>query len=200
MGFWPFKSNFTLIAENTTKYYLELQSRYENRFTDNTSLLATTGVLDAQNYIFTSLPTITIEMLLILARESTTDDESHTPIREQILFEKNMQQYHDGKISSANFLSGHTTENSSTERDEVTDALFDFVFGLEIFIFHADSPNLAPSMIIETCNSKYKTIEKAIAQTINKHKVGTGIYAKATTNFMESPKFQAIRQTLGIIS
>ena len=32
MGFWPFKSNFTLIAENTTKYYLELIRNYSNRF------------------------------------------------------------------------------------------------------------------------------------------------------------------------
>ena len=35
-----FKSNFTKIAENTTKYYLELKNRYYNKFENEISLLA----------------------------------------------------------------------------------------------------------------------------------------------------------------
>ena len=46
------ESNFTLIAEITTKYYLELTKKYKNRFNDEISLLATAGILDAQHYIF----------------------------------------------------------------------------------------------------------------------------------------------------
>ncbi|MBU4293915.1 MAG: zinc ribbon domain-containing protein [Actinobacteria bacterium] len=46
------ESNFTLIAENTTKYYLELTKNYKNRFNNEVFLLATAGILDAQFYIF----------------------------------------------------------------------------------------------------------------------------------------------------
>ncbi|MBA7635325.1 hypothetical protein ES703_42926 [subsurface metagenome] len=46
------ESNFTLIAENTTKYYLELTKNYKNRFNNEASLLATAGILDAQFYVF----------------------------------------------------------------------------------------------------------------------------------------------------
>lgn len=48
----PVTDNFTLIATNTTKYYLELTRDYSDRFSDEASLLATAGVLDAQNYVF----------------------------------------------------------------------------------------------------------------------------------------------------
>jgi len=46
------ESNSTLIAENTTKYYLELTKNYKNRFNNEVFLLATAGILDAQFYIF----------------------------------------------------------------------------------------------------------------------------------------------------
>jgi len=46
------ESNYTFIAENTTKYYLELARNYGGRFNDESSLLATAGILDAQYYIF----------------------------------------------------------------------------------------------------------------------------------------------------
>ena len=48
MSIWPFKSNFSLVAENTTKYYMELKTRFKGRFPDDASLLATAGILDAQ--------------------------------------------------------------------------------------------------------------------------------------------------------
>lgn len=44
-------SNFELIAENTTKFYMELSSEHAHRFTSEASLLATAGVLDAIRYI-----------------------------------------------------------------------------------------------------------------------------------------------------
>jgi RNAse (barnase) inhibitor barstar len=46
------ESNFTLIAEITTKFYLELEKEYKSFFTDQVSLLATAGVLDAQWDVF----------------------------------------------------------------------------------------------------------------------------------------------------
>ena len=46
MGFLnPFKSNYTLIAENTTKYYVELTKNHKDRFSDEASLLATAGAI-----------------------------------------------------------------------------------------------------------------------------------------------------------
>ena len=53
--FNPFKSNFVRIAENTTKYYLELTRNYSNRFDDKVALLTTAGVLvKANNGIFSA--------------------------------------------------------------------------------------------------------------------------------------------------
>ena len=45
------ENNYVLIAVNTTKYYLELARGYHDRFKSEASLLATSGVLDAQYYI-----------------------------------------------------------------------------------------------------------------------------------------------------
>ena len=39
MGICPFKTNFSVIAENTTKYYMELKNSYKGRFPDDASLL-----------------------------------------------------------------------------------------------------------------------------------------------------------------
>jgi len=195
MGF--FKGNFTLIAENTTKTYLELKNRYSNSFDTDYSLLAVAGILDAQNYIFTSSPTIDAEEVFRLAKDSVTPDTPHTSLKAQIVFEKQMREYKDGKLSKADFLSGDEN-NSEKEISEVDNILFNFIFGLELLIFRADSPKLSPALIEEACRDKYKTIEKAIVHTMNKHKIGQGLIARATTSFMESPKFQPIRQQLGI--
>lgn len=48
------ESNFTLIATVTTKYYLELKTNYASAFPDETSLLAMSGILDANMYILVS--------------------------------------------------------------------------------------------------------------------------------------------------
>jgi len=45
------ESNFTFIAENTTKFYLELERKYKEIFKDTTSLFAVAGILDAAGYI-----------------------------------------------------------------------------------------------------------------------------------------------------
>ena len=44
--------HFTLVAANTTKYYLELTRNYHNRFNDEVTLLAAAGLLDAQVHLY----------------------------------------------------------------------------------------------------------------------------------------------------
>ena len=46
------ESNFTLIASMTTKYYMELKKTYGTSFPDETSLLAMSGIIDANVYVF----------------------------------------------------------------------------------------------------------------------------------------------------
>jgi len=199
MVFWPFKSNFTFIAENTTKFYLELEKCYKAKFVDRASLLATAGVLDAYYYIFKAKnPQITIEDIVELARDSSIHDEDHPPMRKLISFQKRFTNYKRGKASAIDMIVGDDEEKSSAEINELTDDLFDFVYKLEMTIFMADNPRISPSRIEESCQNKYKTIEKAIIQTIRKHKVGKGKFAKTTTMLMESPRLLNTRQQLGI--
>ena len=197
MGF--FKSNFTLIAENTTKYYLELKNRYSNSFENDISLLAIAGILDAQNYIFTSPPTIDTNEIFELANDSITNDAPLTSIKSiksLINFEKMTRHSKSGNLSLRDFLS--EDEESENETSETINILFTFIFGLEVMIFKADSPNISPSMLERACRDKYKTIEKAIISTIEKYKVGSGLIAKATTNFMEHPKSGPFRHQCGL--
>ena len=81
MSVWPFKTNFSLIAENTTKFYMELTTRYRERFPDDAALLTTAGILDARNYVFSSPPQIEITDIIELARKCTAKGENYTPIR-----------------------------------------------------------------------------------------------------------------------
>ena len=80
-----------------------------------------------------------------------------------------------------------------------TDEVFDFVFGLELLLFKVDNKLFSPPDIEEACRRKYKTIEKAIAQTMKKYKVGQGIIARATTAFMENASLESLRNSLGIL-
>ena len=64
------ESNFTLIAENTTKYYLELTKNYKNRFNNETSLLAAAGILDAQSYVIEK--TISPSEIIDIAQETVS--------------------------------------------------------------------------------------------------------------------------------
>jgi len=44
--------NYILITKNISKYYMELINNYRDKFEDQITLLLTTGILDAQQYIF----------------------------------------------------------------------------------------------------------------------------------------------------
>ena len=195
MSFWPLKTNFSLIAENTTKYYMELKGRYKERFADDASLLAAAGVLDAQNDIFPSPPKIDITDVMELARKCTAKDEDYIPMRKLIQYSDNTRRYRDHKSSSGDLLSFEYSEGPP----ECTDEVFDFVFGLELLLFEVDNKRFSPQAIEEACRSKYKTIEKAITQTMKKYKVGQGILARATTAFMENSSLEPLRNRLGIL-
>jgi hypothetical protein len=195
MSFWPLKTNFSLIAENTTKYYMELKGRYKERFADDASLLAAAGVLDAQNYIFPSPPKIDITDVMELARKCTAKDEDYIPMRKLIQYSDNTRRYRDHKSSIADLLSFEYSEGPP----ECTDEVFDFVFGLELLLFEVDNKRFSPQAIEEACRSKYKTIEKAITQTMKKYKVGQGILARATTAFIENSSLEPLRNRLGIL-
>jgi len=195
MSIWPFKTNFSLIAENTTKYYMELTTRYKERFPDDASLLATAGILDAQNYIFPPSPKIDITDVIELARRCTLKGEDYIPIRKLIRYYYNRQRYHDYKSYLLDLLSSE----DSIEPPECTDEVFDFVFGLEVLLFKVDNKLFSPPDIEEACRSKCKTIEKAITRTMKKYKVGQGILARATKGFMEDSSLEPLRNRLGIL-
>ncbi len=44
--------NYILVTKNISKYYMELINNYKDKFKDEITLLLTTGILDAQQYIF----------------------------------------------------------------------------------------------------------------------------------------------------
>lgn len=65
------ENNFTLIAENTTKYYLELNYSHKNRISNDITLLAVAGVLDAQYYIFVDR-SISIPEIINMAKKAVS--------------------------------------------------------------------------------------------------------------------------------
>ena len=68
------ENNSTFIAENTTKYYLELSRNYGGRFNDESSLLATAGILDARVYIFIE-QSIQPSEIIKLAKKSISSND-----------------------------------------------------------------------------------------------------------------------------
>ena len=194
MSIWPFKTNFSLIAENTTRFYMELTTRYKERFPDDASLLATAGILDARNYVFSSPPQIEITDIIELERKCTAKGEDYIPIRKSIQYSDNIQRYRDHKSSVADLLSFEY----SNGLPECTDEVFDFVFSLELLIFKADS-KFSPFDIEEACRTKHKTIEKAITGTMKKYHIGKGVFALATTTFMEDISQESLRDRLGVL-
>jgi hypothetical protein len=188
--FNPFKSNFVRIAENTTKYYLELTRNYSNRFDDKVALLTTAGVLDAQTYVFVE-GSIGLDTISHIAKQAVLKEELG-PTSYQ-------------KMASQAFLKKFCAKSpidrivfSSEEKDGLEkDPLFNFIFSLEVEIFTVDSPEFSRSAIELACYEKADTILKAIRRMGNKYQ-GKDLFAKATTNFMEAPDFRDIREKLRI--
>ncbi|MFC1860254.1 hypothetical protein ACFLYC_01615 [Chloroflexota bacterium] len=184
------KSNYALIAENTTKYYLELTRNYRNRFDDEVTLLTTAGVLDAQTYVF-SEGSIGLDTISYIAKQAVSKEEleptSYQKMTSQAFLKKFRTKSAIDKIVS-----------SSEEKDELEkDTLFNFIFSLEVEIFVVDSPEFNRSAIELACYGKADTILKAINRMKKRYK-GEKLFTLATTNLMSSPKFEAIRKQLGI--
>jgi hypothetical protein len=78
------ESNFTLIATVTTKYYIELKTHYAASFPDDTSLLAMSGILDANVNI---LGTGQIQPAQIVDLARATQGKEERLLEFMILFE-----------------------------------------------------------------------------------------------------------------
>ncbi len=179
-----FKSNFARIAENTAKYYLELKTNYGDRFSDETSLLATAGVLDAQNYVFAE-QSLDTGRIIDMAKKALSQEG------------KELNEYKKAKVQ-ATMSSFDSLVKYLSEEDELEqDPLFNFVFNLEVAIFSVDNPYFSSSDIELACFKKANTISNAVRKARGKYK-GEAVFASVTTHFMKSPEFKPTRRLLGI--
>lgn len=178
-----FKSNYTKIAENTTKYYLELTKRYGDRFDDPVTLLTATGVLDAQE-------SVEIDTIYHIANNAVLDKELNLyniiASNEHLKRIKNMSTI--DKITSSEF------EKKVFEED----ILFNFIFSFEVEIFAANTQRFNRSDIALACYSADESIWKAIQRIKTKYK-GDHLFEQAVTFFMESPEYELIREKIGIL-
>ena len=176
------KSNYDRIAENTTKYYLELKNNYGARFGDELSLLATAGVLDAQAYVLIE-HSVEIDAIVEMAREAVSPKELSTyrRLRTQELMS------HKSIKSITRFFEGE---------DLTSDPLFNFVFSLEVALFEVDTP-LSISSIELACFEARSSIADAVRRTMETY-VSEGLFASAATTFMESSEFREARRRLRI--
>jgi len=183
-----FKSNFARIAENTTKYYLELKTNYGDRFSDEISLLATAGVLDAQNYIFIE-HSIDIDVIIDMAKKAVSEEE--------------LTNYRRLKVQEAFIRPGGLRKAFvrllAEENEFEQDPLFNFIFSLEVALFKVDNPRFPISDIELACFKKANTIANAIWKTKEKYG-GEGLFASVTSAFMNSLDFQTYRKQLGIMN
>jgi hypothetical protein len=183
-----FKSNFARIAENTTKYYLELKTNYGDKFSGEASLLATAGVLDTQNYVFTE-HSIGLDTLIDMAKKAVSQKgeelTDYRRLKAQEFFTR------PGGFREA-FI------RLSAEKEFEQDPLFNFVFSLEVVLFKVDNPKFLISDIEFACFKKASTIANTIWKTKEKYRDG-GLFVSVTSSFMNSPDFQTYRKQLGII-
>jgi len=191
-----FKSNFARIAENTTKYYLELRNNFGNMFADEASLLATAGLLDALNYVLAKDAKIGVPELLDMARQSVSQKKPDPTPRKRRATEKflNKLQKQSGKATDAILGLFEELDEFDAKGQE---ALVSFVINLEIELFAIDNPYFSRPDIIAACYNKESTIVNAIREVMDKYK-GGGHFTSTTSAFMESPEYQAFRQKLGI--
>ena len=182
MGF--FKSNFTRIAENTTKYYLELVNNYKQRFNDEVSMLAAAGVLDAQNYVFVER-SLNADTLIDMANKASSL-ESEEPT-----------EYKKARVQALTPSTSDFIEYISQEDDLEKDPLFNFIFNLEVALFSVDSSYFSSLDIRLACFQKADTIAKAIQKTRDKYR-GEPRVTSVTMRFMEEPEFEEVRNVLNI--
>ena len=76
----PFRRNLVRIAEYATKSYLELQRNYGNRFKNETSLLATAGVLTAQDYVLPTNAKISVSEIISMVNDAVSNEKAKDPL------------------------------------------------------------------------------------------------------------------------
>jgi hypothetical protein len=186
MGFFGlFKSNFARIAENTTKYYLELSKNYEKRFRDEVALLTTAGVLDAQNYVF-SEQSLDVDTIIDMAKKAVSQEREEPTA------------YQKAKVQALMALSASDFVKYIRQEDKLEkDTLFNFVFNLEVALFLIDNPYFTRSVLELACLQKADAIAKAIQKTRDKYR-GEPLFTSVTMRFMEGPEVEEVKKILGI--
>lgn len=177
----PWKDNYAIIAENTTKFYLELKRNYTNRFPDETTLLAAAGVCDAAVYVFGE-KTISAEDILGIAHD-VVEKHSAPQLRR---FEQRMAKFKGGRLGTADFIA-----------DTSSSPLVDFIAGLEVKLFQVDSPRLRESDIVDAVVSKYDKIGKVVSKTVDKYKCEPQ-FAQSVRALMEHADYAGVRGRLRI--
>jgi len=76
----PFRKNYVRIAEFVTKFYLELQRNYGNRFKDETYLLATAGVQTALDWVLPPKATLSVSDVVKMADEAVHNEKAADPL------------------------------------------------------------------------------------------------------------------------
>ena len=178
----PWKDNYAIVAENTTKFYVELQRNYADRFPDETSLLAAAGVCDAAAYVFGER-TVSADDIVEIA-EAVIDKRSAVQLQRM---EDKLQRIGAGKMPPGDLL-----------LDKHSSPLTDFVAGLEVKLFAVESPRLSESDIVGAVVSKYETIAKVVAKTTDKY-TSESQFASNVKALMESPDYAGLRARLGIV-
>ena len=107
------ESNHTLIATVTTKYYVELKTHYADYFSDETSLLAMSGILDANVYILTT-GQVQPEEIVDLAKSTQGKDERLLEFI--ILFEALLLKVENPDYSHEELLEGCRNQAKAIER------------------------------------------------------------------------------------
>jgi hypothetical protein len=197
MGFFNQEgNNYTLIAENTTKYYLELTRNYSDRFTEEVSLLATTAALDAQNYIFED--SIKLETIIRIARQASGKEELGPASYHRMKLKDRISKIERKNISPSEAFTSILSLLEPGERDGLEkDALFNLIFDLEIELFVIDNPEFHRSEIEAACYDMAETIYKAVCKTKRNYK-GEQLFARATDVIMNNPTFKPLRKQLSI--
>ena len=182
-----FKSNYYRIAENTTKYYLELTRKYSQQIDNEVTALATAGTLDAQRYVISNKSSISVSELMTMALGAVVGKESVAEKVRLTYFEENY--YKAQRKGKGSFL-----ETPVIGADPLTD----FILSLEVRIFEIDNPRIDSADIITACSRKIPTILEAIQKTKAKY-IGEWRISRSTVPFLFFPRFKTYREKLGII-
>ena len=172
---------------------MELKTNYVDKFNDEALLIGTAGILDAQNYIFTTTPQIDITTLIELAKESVSKENGIANMIRNQANELILSKFKRENRNAVDILAGNYKHKPLYD---FVNPLSDFIISLEFLIFKADTA-YSNSDISFSIGSKLDSIIKSIAQVQRAYKTDK-IFALATYNFMNLPQFKELREQIGI--